>query len=210
MALGKEKIVASATAICDARGFEAISMRSIAKKLSVSPMALYKHVKTKDELLNLVACEYLELYRGNRHNYKGSPQQRVFEAFCELKNLMIEHPIVAHIIVRQPLDGEAAYRVGDALLGVLRECGFSEQKSAEVFVGLTSYTLGFVSVAFSRADTTDPASLESRKNRLTEHPNLLSLADYWSRLHSDHYFETGLKNMISSYEKDLSGRTSNS
>ncbi|MCY4428199.1 MAG: TetR/AcrR family transcriptional regulator C-terminal domain-containing protein [Halieaceae bacterium] len=210
MALGKEKIVACATEICEQSGFEAISMRSIAKTLGVTPMALYKHVKTKDELLNLVACEYLGLYRRKRNNHKKNPQQKVFEAFCEFKNLMLEKPILAHIIVRQPLDGEAAYRVGGELIGVLHECGFSEQKSAEVFVSLTSYTLGFVSVVFSRADTTNPASLESRKRQLKEHPYLLSLADFLSRLHSDHYFETGLKNMIASYEKELSAEVRNS
>lgn len=72
MALSKEIIANCALEICEEKGFEAISMRLLAKKLDVTPMALYKHISTKNELLNLMASEYLNLYRGADRSFQRS------------------------------------------------------------------------------------------------------------------------------------------
>ncbi|MER5867532.1 TetR/AcrR family transcriptional regulator C-terminal domain-containing protein [Kitasatospora sp. NPDC002040] len=50
-ALTAERIVAAAVAIADAEGLAALSMRRVAAGLAVSPMALYRHVADKDDLL---------------------------------------------------------------------------------------------------------------------------------------------------------------
>ncbi|WP_424216626.1 TetR/AcrR family transcriptional regulator C-terminal domain-containing protein (plasmid) [Streptomyces sp. BI20] len=49
--LGTACIVASAIAIADAEGLEAVSMRRVAAELSVATMSLYRHVSDKDALL---------------------------------------------------------------------------------------------------------------------------------------------------------------
>ncbi|GAA3042877.1 GntR family transcriptional regulator [Kitasatospora albolonga] len=51
VALAAERIVAAAVAIADAEGLAALSMRRVAADLAVSPMALYRHVADKDDLL---------------------------------------------------------------------------------------------------------------------------------------------------------------
>jgi Bacterial regulatory proteins, tetR family len=50
--LSWERVLRAAVALADERGVEAISMRRIAQQLGVVPMALYKHVANKDELLD--------------------------------------------------------------------------------------------------------------------------------------------------------------
>jgi DNA-binding transcriptional regulator YhcF (GntR family) len=47
----RERIVRAAVGIADAEGLPAVSMRRVAAQLGVSPMALYRHVPGKDELL---------------------------------------------------------------------------------------------------------------------------------------------------------------
>ena len=42
----------AAVALADEAGLEAFSMRGLAQDLGVVPMALYKHVANKDELLD--------------------------------------------------------------------------------------------------------------------------------------------------------------
>jgi len=49
--LSREKIAASALAIADAEGFEAVSMRRVAQELGVGTMSLYYYVTTKDDLV---------------------------------------------------------------------------------------------------------------------------------------------------------------
>src|SRR3984893_5222277 len=49
--LSREAIGATALAIADAEGFQAVSMRRVAQELNVGTMSLYYYVKTKDDLI---------------------------------------------------------------------------------------------------------------------------------------------------------------
>jgi AcrR family transcriptional regulator len=49
--LSRETIAETALAIADKQGFEAVSMRRVAKALNVGTMSLYYYVKTKDDLV---------------------------------------------------------------------------------------------------------------------------------------------------------------
>src|SRR4029453_17845903 len=50
--LSRERVLAAAVDLADAGGVDALSMRNLAQRLGVVPMALYKHVANKDELLD--------------------------------------------------------------------------------------------------------------------------------------------------------------
>src|SRR4249919_227912 len=50
--LSRSLVLQAAVALADQDGLEAFSMRRLAQELGVVPMALYKHVANKDELLD--------------------------------------------------------------------------------------------------------------------------------------------------------------
>ena len=50
--LNRERVLRAAVALADEVGIAAVSMRRLAQQLGVVPMALYKHVADKDELLD--------------------------------------------------------------------------------------------------------------------------------------------------------------
>jgi AcrR family transcriptional regulator len=52
--LSREKIAATAIAIADADGFEAVTMRRLASEMGVGTMSLYHYVKTKEELVSMM------------------------------------------------------------------------------------------------------------------------------------------------------------
>ncbi|MEU5864295.1 MULTISPECIES: TetR/AcrR family transcriptional regulator C-terminal domain-containing protein [unclassified Nonomuraea] len=52
--LSPQRIATAAVAIADAEGLEAVTMRRLAAELSVAPMAPYRHVSGKDDLLELM------------------------------------------------------------------------------------------------------------------------------------------------------------
>ncbi|MEM9331093.1 MAG: TetR/AcrR family transcriptional regulator [Pseudomonadota bacterium] len=56
----RQKIVKTASTLFKAEGFEAISMRRIAKELKLSPMALYAYFPTKLAILSRLWIEILE------------------------------------------------------------------------------------------------------------------------------------------------------
>src|SRR5271154_7178526 len=49
--LTRETIAAAALSIADKEGFEAVSMRRVAREVGVGTMSLYYYVKTKDDLI---------------------------------------------------------------------------------------------------------------------------------------------------------------
>lgn len=60
--LSREEVVEVALRLAHDQGVDAVTMRSVAAKLNVTPMALYYHVSNKDELLGLItAAAMLEL-----------------------------------------------------------------------------------------------------------------------------------------------------
>src|ERR1044071_4282535 len=52
MPLSRDRVLHAAVALADDAGIESLSMRKLAQELGVVPMALYKHVANKDELLD--------------------------------------------------------------------------------------------------------------------------------------------------------------
>jgi len=52
--LSREKIAATAIAMADADGFEAVTMRRLASEMGVGTMSLYHYVKTKEELVSMM------------------------------------------------------------------------------------------------------------------------------------------------------------
>ncbi|MFF5080410.1 TetR/AcrR family transcriptional regulator [Actinoplanes sp. NPDC000266] len=55
--LTRERIVEAAIAILDERGLDGLTMRSLAQRFDVSATALYWHVRTKDDVLDLAVDE---------------------------------------------------------------------------------------------------------------------------------------------------------
>lgn len=53
--LSRERIVQAAIAVADAEGLAQLSMRRVAAELGVATMALYRHVGSKEELVDLMA-----------------------------------------------------------------------------------------------------------------------------------------------------------
>jgi AcrR family transcriptional regulator len=101
LAIGQ--IVAAATALADADGLGAVTMRRVAGALAVVPMTLYTYVPGKAELLDLMLdAAYLQMPRAIT---AGQPwRQRVTAIAAENRALFESHPWAAAVTtIRPPL-----------------------------------------------------------------------------------------------------------
>lgn len=101
--LSIDALVEAATAIADAEGLGAVTMRRVAKELGVVPMTLYTYVPGKAELLDLMLdAAYARMPRTDT---TGQPwRQRVTAIAEENKALFERHPWAAAVsTVRPPL-----------------------------------------------------------------------------------------------------------
>jgi AcrR family transcriptional regulator len=98
-----DQVVAAATALADAEGPDAVTMRRVAASLDVVPMTLYTYVPGKAELLDLMLdAAYQQMPRTSTF---GQPwRQRVTAIANENRALFKAHPWAAAIsTIRPPL-----------------------------------------------------------------------------------------------------------
>jgi AcrR family transcriptional regulator len=96
-----DRIVASATALADADGLDAVTMRRLAGDLGVVPMTLYTYVPGKAELLDLLLDAAYQ--RMPRTDTTGQPwRQRITAIAAENRALFEAHPWAAAITTGRP------------------------------------------------------------------------------------------------------------
>jgi TetR/AcrR family tetracycline transcriptional repressor len=193
-----DAIVEVATQISEAEGFEAISMRRLADEFGVTAMALYGYVSTKLELLELIADGYiaqLDLAPRSR-----SWERRLLRIFTSFHELMVEHPLLAHVLIETPVDGPAARRVADAVIGMLREHGFDDARAVEIFSVLASYTMGFTLSQRARRPLEQRSAEKLRQLRAEPgYANLSAAGAHYLDWPTSRAFERALEHLIAAY-----------
>ncbi len=141
-ALTRERVVAEALEIISTNGAGALGMRALAARLGVVPAALYRHVRSKDQLCDLVVDEVLaEVDCHAGHDFTWTEQVKVLA--CRLRAVLECHPgIAAMLKTRDPL-GPHSLALAEALLTALRQSGLPRQMIALAFWLVHDYAVGF-------------------------------------------------------------------
>ena len=98
--------------------------------------------------LNLVADRYFEELA--TPDSAAESALYVQEWFVALHHLMIERPVLAHVMAAQPVGGAIAWRSADGVIGALVTCGLSPNEAGELFTALLTFTIGFTLVGVAR------------------------------------------------------------
>ena len=141
-ALTRERVVAEALAVIAADGVDALSMRGLAARLGVVPGALYRHVRSKEQLCDLVADGVLAEVDTRAGRALGWAAQVKVLAH-RLRAVLEDHPGIAGLLkTRDPL-GPHSLALAEAFLAPLQEAGFTGRQTALAFSLIYDYTLGF-------------------------------------------------------------------
>ncbi|MEV6695116.1 TetR/AcrR family transcriptional regulator C-terminal domain-containing protein [Micromonospora sp. NPDC051196] len=147
--LSRDRILRTAVALADAAGIDSLSMRNLAQELGVVPMALYKHVANKDELLDamidMVVGE-IDPPMPDAH-WKQAVRQRVLSARAALRC----HPWAALAIEARNMATPAILAYLDSVVATLRSGGLSADLAHHVMHAMGSRVLGFSQELFDTA-----------------------------------------------------------
>ncbi len=156
--LSRERVLDTAVGLADDGGVDALSMRKIAQALGVVPMALYKHVANKDELLDgmvdAVVGEIDPPVRGA--GWKTTVRRRVLSA----RGMLLRHPWAAAVIESRmkaraaPTPVVMAYL--DSMIGIFRAGGFSIDLTHHAMHVMGSRLLGFSQELFEDGSDRPP------------------------------------------------------
>jgi AcrR family transcriptional regulator len=161
-ALTQERVVAEALVIIAAGGAQSLSMRALAARLGVVPGALYRHVRGKEQLYDLI----LDAVLGEvdcRADPAASWTAQVAALARRLRTVLETHPGVAALLkTRDPLS-PTSLDLAEAFLAPLLAAGLSGRQAALAFRVVYDYTLGF-----ALADPTSPAEQRLRDTATRE------------------------------------------
>lgn len=139
--LNRAQVLATAMRLADESGLDRLSMRSLAQELGVVPMALYKHVSNKDELLDgMVDLVWAEVQLPEI----GAPwRESMRERTVSLRDALRRHRWAIGRMESSARPGLENLRQHNAMMGCLRESGFSFRTTVHVTSALDAYVYGF-------------------------------------------------------------------
>ena len=138
--LSSARVLQAAVALADEAGLEAFSMRGLAQELGVVPMALYKHVANKDQLLDgMVDIVFGEIELPPVDlDWRSAMRRRAISTRDALKR---HSWAIGMMESRHP--GPANLRNHNAVMGCLRKAGFSFEMAIHAYSVQDAYIYGF-------------------------------------------------------------------
>jgi AcrR family transcriptional regulator len=135
------KPMRAAGALADEIGIDSLSMRRLAHEFGVVPMALYKHVANKEDMLDgMVDVVFSEIDLPSRDaDWKTALRQRALSA----RQVLLRHRWAIGLLESRLEPGDANLRHHDSVLGCLREANFSVETAIHAYSVLDSYIYGF-------------------------------------------------------------------
>ncbi len=140
--LTRERVVAEALTLIAQDGVEALTMRTLGARLGVVPGALYRHVRSKEQLQDLIVDGVLaEVDCDIDHALPWTEQIKTLAH--RLRNVLKNHPGVAGLLkTRDPL-GPHSLALAEAVLRPLHAAGFPHRDAGLAFFLIVDYTIGF-------------------------------------------------------------------
>jgi len=139
--LSRERVLRTAIELADEGGIESLSMRRLGRVLGVEAMSLYNHVANKDDLLDgladIIVGEIEVPPSGD--DWKAAMRQRAISA----RQVLARHPWAGGLMESRTNPSAARMRYPDAVIGILRQAGFSIEMAIHAFFILDSYIYGF-------------------------------------------------------------------
>ena len=154
--LTRERVVAEALAVISTDGAQALSMRAIAARLGVVPGALYRHVRSKEQLYDLVLDAVLA--EVDCQADPGVPWTVQVAAIAgRLRDVLEDHPGIAALLKARDPVSPASLTIAEAFLAPLLAAGLPGRQAALAFRLVYDYTVGF-----ALGDPTSPAEQRLR------------------------------------------------
>jgi AcrR family transcriptional regulator len=194
-------VVERALALADSGGLGVVTIRRLARELSVTPMALYWHFRNKDELLDaMMGRIFSEVDLALDESATWLEQFRALMA--SMSGVLRAHPGVAPLFATRTNSSEGSLRLAEVALDTLRRGGFSPAEATQVSRHALSTVVNLVAGEPGFTTPTDSVEVLDARRRARvflealppdRYPRLVEAAAPLSaREDPETYFEFGL------------------
>jgi AcrR family transcriptional regulator len=187
----REAIVETAIRLLDRDGLDALSMRRIADELDTGPASLYRHVGSKDGLLDLVFDRVIGEQEVPDPDPERWPEQ-VKEVARAMRATIARHPAIARVSLGRIPTGPNALQFIERLLAILRAGGLSDKLAVDGSQLLMLVVNGFG--LEENVDAAPPQAAEMLQDYFSSlpperFPNLVAVAGEFRNVDMDARFE---------------------
>ncbi len=173
----REEILDAALALADERGLAAVSMRAVADRVGVTPMALYPHVGSKAALLDGMVGRLLSrmpsgeeepgdekpgVEESARAGGSG-PEEGLLRFAMGARDLVRAHPWAAGLLFSRPAVTPDGVRAVDRIYAALLAAGVPEDQVPRLERLVSTFVIGFV--ASEAGGRFGPGELDPRGRR---------------------------------------------
>ncbi|KPI04378.1 regulatory protein TetR [Actinobacteria bacterium OK074] len=182
-------------------GVDRLTMRRLAKEIGSTPMALYHHVRDKEELLLLLLDDYAARTL-HRTEPSAEPRERVVLAAATIHEALAACPWIVGVLTADDLTATSALWFVEQIVDGLIECGLSPERAVHGYRAIWYYTAGEILVrataARRRTDDDRPTYRERVFADLdpAELPRLAQVADQWAPLTAKDTYLDGLGALV--------------
>lgn len=176
--LNRERALEAAVTLADTDGIDAVTMRNLAKQLDVVPMAIYKHVSNKEDLLDGMVDTIINSFDPPMPNatWKTTVRTRILSA----RRTLLEHPWARHVIESRTRRTPTVLTYMDSLAGTFITAGFSVDLTHHVMHALGHRIWGFSPEAFDEPDESalpgDTSEQKAILNQLAQtYPHIVAI-----------------------------------
>jgi AcrR family transcriptional regulator len=180
--LTRKRVLHTAVALADQGGIESLSMRKLAQALDVVPMALYRHVANKDELLNALIDVVVEEIDPplDEAEWKTAIRARILSA----RRALLRHPWASRVMESRTEPTPTVLAYMDSMIGMFRAGGFSMDLTHHAMHTMGSRLMGFTQELFNDSGDTDTEmGAEMYEAMAATYPSIYEL--YLTIVHDD-------------------------
>jgi TetR/AcrR family tetracycline transcriptional repressor len=222
--LSRDAIVESALRFIDRAGAQGLTMRALGKELGVVPMALYRYVHGREDLLEAVVDLLLEGVRSDLDDELATTSwQGYLQTLAHaIRRIAVEHPTAFPLVatrhpaapwLRPPL---RSIELVENFLATLKRHHFTDKQTVDTYRAFSSFLLGQLLLeSATRGAETSPvevpldegdAQVPNHHGRvdLSGNPETLRLQPLLSEDHSADEFEVSLETLLDRLEVDIS------
>lgn len=173
--LSRERALQAAVDLADDKGIDAVSMRNLASRLHVVPMALYRHVVNKEDLLDgMIETVYAEVGVPTGAGWLATMRQRA----TAMREALRRHPWAVELMETSS-PGPANLSYHNAGIGCLREqAGLPIRTAIAAYNLMDSYIYGFALQEKTLPSDIAAAAETRRQDLTTADPALASRFPY--------------------------------
>ncbi len=197
--LSQQAVIAAARAIVEGDGIDALTMRQVAAELGSSPMAIYRHVRDKDELLVLL----LDQLAGElpRPHFSVDPRERLNQACRAMRDGLAAHDWIIDVLAQGDLIAPSILWLVEEIVAALIACGCSTREAADGYRAIWQFTVGELIIRRGLQRTATLGRVPFVVQVLTsvdpQHlPTLAALAPHWAPARERDSYDIGMSALL--------------